>query len=844
MGTRINQYPSTTTYQDNDYLLIDNANSGTRRIKVSDIGGGGGPSSGISQSVIAPPYDPNSSYDTGDTCTFSDNFYIATSPTSGTFDSHDWDEIPVVWYIDTKTHDISVVVDTHTTQISGLNNIVEILIEDIGENFIENHTYNEGDLVIHDNILYRCTLNNISGTWSSVSYAFEVKSISSLIQDLRTAISSVASDLSTLSSNVTAINARLVTAEGIITELNTRKSIVGQDYVPSRTYSAGEYVVYQNEYYVCRYDNTTGAWDANSWVKTDIASQLKAIKDSSGGAHTYQGTTEPTVSLGNDGDIYLQYGSNGISVVYGKILGQWMEFPSGSGGTIVQALEHIANTQLSTSPSPLSFTGHVKVTLTDDATQQETVIESDNMQTNGLAEFFTNCGFMNSDNTDRNNLVKQLLGGMLAFDSTVTPSASTVLPPSSTSMVANAAYDVSNGSTTGDPSEMGNWVAEGTDGSGWKDDGSYHFVWEWGLSQGNGTIAAISLTSRNWGWAGMGNAISNVRKPSSAELTNAYGSSTPYTIIGVPCRLSISDSSVYGVVFDTTNDKIIIHKYRLPLTELNLKGTTSTCQEMQEPVELTMPADLKTNLTYSGYTQGITVSNRLIQDNGTTLICLSANQGGTEWGNGYDQKMWEIDPVAGTCTESIIPNLYSGTRTMYTMREAIWIDKDTVAWINGYYGYVYSELRETDIIYSMKRTNGTWGNFQECTNTFGWELTSRSLGSGRMLLCNGYGNNTSVFNFDSNTISPVNMTYGPATTSTVCKSNDKPMISYIVVSNSTTVDCTITVMRMQNYLATVWTPSQPFTKTSGQFMRIDYGVFFNEYEPDSDTDSDSDSDTE
>lgn len=835
MGRRIDAYPIASSFAGDDYVLIDGRVNGTRAILASDLqGGGGGQITGITIDVIGDPYDPNNIYDVGDSATYNNKFWTPKRTTSvGTFNPSDWNQVDVVAYMLSKDnailvtvgqiHDDLTLVSGTVSNLSGRMTTVETkvasILSDICDTFSSTETYNDGDMVIHDNVLYVCTsLVPVSGSWASISSSFSTITIVDAIHNVELNVESIASTVG---------------------ELNTAKSIYCSDYDSTHTYNTGDYVTHNNQMYRCNSDYVSGTWDDLDWTRTDILTELMVIKANAGGAHTYQGTTEPTVSLGNDGDIYLQYGSNGISVVYGKILGQWMEFPSGSGGTIVQALEHIANTQLSTTPSPLSFTGHVKVTLTDDATQQETVIESDNMQTNGLAEFFTNCGFMNSDNTDRNNLVKQLLGGMLAFDSTVTPSASTVLPPSSASMVANAAYDISNGSTTGDPSEMGNWVAEGTDGSGWKDDGSYHFVWEWGLSQGNGTIAAISLTSRNWGWVGLGNAISNVRKPSSAELTNTYGSSTTYTITGVPCRLSISDSSVYGVVFDTTNDKIIIHKYRLPLTSLNLKGTTSICQEMQEPVELTMPADLKTNLTYSGYTQGITVNNRLIQDNGTTLICLSANQGSTEWGNGYDQKMWEIDPVAGTCTESTIPNLYSGTRTMYTMREAIWIDKDTVAWINGYYGYAYSQLRETDIIYSMKRTNGTWGNFQECANTFGWELSSRSLGSGRMLLCNGYGTNASVFNFGSNTIEPVNMTYGPATNSTVCKSNDKPMISYIVTSDSTTVDCTITVMRMQNYLATVWTPSQPFTKTSGQFMRIDYGVFFNEYEPDSDSDSDT-----
>lgn len=51
------------------------------------------------------------------------------------------------------------------------------------------------------------------------------------------------------------------------------------------------------------------------------------------GATNLYGTTAPSSSIGSNGDIYMQYLGNTITKVYGKIEGEWLEFPAGGGNS-------------------------------------------------------------------------------------------------------------------------------------------------------------------------------------------------------------------------------------------------------------------------------------------------------------------------------------------------------------------------------------------------------------------------------------------------------------------------------------------------------------------------------
>ena len=480
-------------------------------------------------------------------------------------------------------------------------------------------------------------------------------------------------------------------------------------------------------------------------------------------------------------------------------------------------------------PSPLRIKGHMKVTLTNAKTGEQEVIEKDNMQTNGIAEYLTNLGWMNSDNLTKSNLVKELLGGILVFDDAITEDANIVKAPGGLHMVANGACEVANGQAEGDPTEMGSWVQESETGSGWKDDGTYHLIWEWGLGQGNGKIASACLTSKEWGHSGEGNSKSDTRKPTSVDLTK-FGSSSEYTIMGVPCRLDVEDSSVYGIEFDVTNYTATIRKYRLPLTKANLKGTPTAPIVLSEST-INIPQELAGLIAiHGGYEIGATIQNECIQDADGILHILANNNGhyeGNEWGNGYTQKLWEIDPVAETCVESTLPNLYSGDRTMYGMYHPVWLDKDTVMWRNGY--DAYNSWAESDIVYSMKRTSGTWGNFQQCPNTSDCTSVAFKWKGKKAFMQGAYPNYiASVFDFDTNTCCQTNALNMGSIGSTIptATAHDKPLVIYVPNGNNDAQEYTIKVLRDLSYIATIWNAQTPYQKTSEKFMRIEYVLTF------------------
>ena len=475
-------------------------------------------------------------------------------------------------------------------------------------------------------------------------------------------------------------------------------------------------------------------------------------------------------------------------------------------------------------PAPLRIKGHMKVTLTNAKTGEQEVIEKDNMQTNGIAEYLTNLGWMNSDNLTKSNLVKETLGGILIFDDNISEDATIVKAPGGLHMVANGACEVSNGQAVGDPTEMGSWVQESETGSGWKADGTYHLIWEWGLEQGNGEIASACLTSKEWGYSGEGNSDSDVKKPTSIDLTK-FGNGAEYTIGGVPCRLDVEDSSIYGIEFDVTNYTATIRKYRLPLTKANLKGTPTAPVVLSETT-INIPQELAGVVAYhGGYDKGATIMNQCIQDNGDTLSILSNNSGQNEWGNGYTQKLWEIDPVNATCTESTLPNLYSGDRTMYGMYHPVWLDKDTVMWMNGY--DAYNSWWQSDIVYSMKRTSGTWGNFQHCSNTSDCASIVFKWKGKKVFMQGAYPNYTpSVFDFDANTCYKTNANNTNIGTTPTATAHDKSLVMYMPVGYSGDTQYTMRVFRDLSYIATIWNAQTPYQKTSEKFMRIEYVLTF------------------
>lgn len=468
----------------------------------------------------------------------------------------------------------------------------------------------------------------------------------------------------------------------------------------------------------------------------------------------------------------------------------------------------------------MKIKGHTDIILTNVKTGEVERHSDDNMVTNAIAEYLANCGFLNANNVDQDNMVVKLLGGVMAFDEPLTESATIVKVPGGFAMIANGCVGVDNDSEV---LECGSFSDSE---SGWQQDGSYVQTYDYSTSQANGKISCVCLTGQDYGYMGEGNSLSGLNRLSPRNLTQV-GNVTEYSITGFPCRLSVSDSSVYGIDFsDIANSNITIRKYRLPLTKVNLKGTKSAPALLSETT-ITAPSSLVTEWS------GISYDNGCIEDNEGILSILSMPTS-SGWGSGYTQYLWEIDPVNATIVESTLSNT-SGD-DLYGIFLPMWMGKDCLAWINGYGrdGW-YNDAR---YIYSMKRTNGVWSNIQKCENAFGtynsmfrsagWSYRFRSADD-RVLIYgqkwNGSTYEYAILNFDY-TANKIYMTNGMTQQSLMYhRSADKPLVKYWGRSLGDNA-YGININRDETYIATINNLATPVQKTPEKTMKIVYRLTF------------------
>ena len=75
----------------------------------------------------------------------------------------------------------------------------------------------------------------------------------------------------------------------------------------AQTYNPGDYVIYEDNLYICTAATTGGTFDANDWMQTDVAQELISLKNSiSGGIHyigvtyssLYEGSTTNPIYIG------------------------------------------------------------------------------------------------------------------------------------------------------------------------------------------------------------------------------------------------------------------------------------------------------------------------------------------------------------------------------------------------------------------------------------------------------------------------------------------------------------------------------------------------------------------
>lgn len=149
--------------------------------------------------------------------------------------------------------------------------------------------------------------------------------------------------------------------------------------------------------------------------------------------------------------------------------------------------------------------GHTRIELTKVATGETKIIEHDNIfQSAIVAKQLRALGQANNNPFANSNwralpLYRNLCGGIFLFrDQIDTTGGDVEYMPAGNLMVANGAFATENNGT---PQELGSFNSIESSFSG----SSAVFVYDWGTSQGNGTISCVCLTSETGGYIGYGN---------------------------------------------------------------------------------------------------------------------------------------------------------------------------------------------------------------------------------------------------------------------------------------------------------------------------------------------------
>lgn len=193
--------------------------------------------------------------------------------------------------------------------------------------------------------------------------------------------------------------------------------------------------------------------------------------------------------------------------------------------------------------------GKTKIELYNPNTKIKQIIREENtFQSSVLADYLRGLGL--SDNnpyanqTFRNSPAWQnLVGGILLFKNSIDTSGGAVkYMPSGNQMIGNGSYNVSNGSSETDPTEMGSWNASESSASA----SAITQVYDWATNQGNGTIGCICLTSKTGGYIGYGNSSGKAKSLLAYNTNQSWvtNSDTGFVIGNYAYRFSFASGYI------------------------------------------------------------------------------------------------------------------------------------------------------------------------------------------------------------------------------------------------------------------------------------------------------------
>ena len=179
---------------------------------------------------------------------------ISALPSALTLDNTD--VLPIVQGMnstpETKKAAITLLA-THLLELMSYNNLstanktivgaINSLLSNFADAYDDTSTYDVGDCVIYNGVLYQCnTAITVAEEWDATHW--------------------------------TAVKAVDVGAGGLPSE------IIADEYDSTLTYSVGDYVIYEEEFYICNTEiSVAEAWNAAHWTQIQVSSELKLKAD-------------------------------------------------------------------------------------------------------------------------------------------------------------------------------------------------------------------------------------------------------------------------------------------------------------------------------------------------------------------------------------------------------------------------------------------------------------------------------------------------------------------------------------------------------------------------------------
>lgn len=235
----------------------------------------------------------------------------------------------------------------------------------------------------------------------------------------------------------------------------------------------------------------------------------------------------------------------------------------------------------------MKLKGEMVIELTDENTGVVETIREENMVTNAvnhilglnpMGVFYKASGQYDDQMMWNDTLIPicpNMIGGILLYPSALTENADNIFPSSAVLPVAYASNDVN---ATADTARGSMNLTE----SKALDDG-YKFVWEFTPSQGNGTIAAVALTSALGGKNVFGNDVNSSNGYLKIKETRLdTQTDDELALLYSAVEVDFENNVMYSIRY--VDSSVIVRKLRLPVFSVGLNDRLNdvTCEVLEE----------------------------------------------------------------------------------------------------------------------------------------------------------------------------------------------------------------------------------------------------------------------